>query len=267
MNRTLLASGLLLLLGVPLLLFSGCLRTATRAAPQPPESAAVTAKAPGPVAGNGGRAAAPSVSSGGVIARAVPTPLISQGGAKFTAKTEMMTIGGTPVYWPEFYFWLRFIEKHYRRFHRIDKISDWRAQQNGMALKAFFLSSAVGYACQERAIEAKARELGLALTSADEAEIAEVKKRHGRIYGRTEYLRMIRREYVSEEVFAYLTRMDHLGKRLYTHLYGENGERCPEENDAACQGLFRSQVEAWCADLEIAYTEAYHRIDPELLFK
>jgi hypothetical protein len=61
--------------------------------------------------------------------------------------------------------------------------------------------------------------------------------------------------------------MDRLGERLYAHLYGENGERCPEEDVAACQGLFRSQVKEWCADLEIDYTEAYHRIDPELLFK
>jgi hypothetical protein len=178
-----------------------------------------------------------------------------------------MTIGGSPVYWPEFYFWLRYIEKHYRKFRRIDKIEDWRAQQNGMELKAFLLSSAVGYACQERAIEAKAREVGLAVTSADAAQIAAVNQRRSRIYGRTEYLRMIRREYVSEEVFAYLTRMDQLGKRLYTHLYGENGEKCPEEDAAACQGLFRSHVEEWCADLEIAYTEAYHEVDPELLFK
>jgi hypothetical protein len=136
-----------------------------------------------------------------------------------------------------------------------------------MPLKAFFLSSAVEYACLERAIEAKARELGLELSSADEAQIAQVKEKRSKIYGRTEYLRIIRREYVSEEVFAYLTRMDHLGKRLYTLLYGENGEKCPEENVSACQKLFRSQVEEWCAGLEIAYTEAYRKIDPELLFR
>jgi hypothetical protein len=179
----------------------------------------------------------------------------------------MMIIGGNPVYWPEFYFWLRYIEKHYRKFHRIDKIDDWGVRQNGMALKAFLLSSAVGYARQERAIEAKAREVGLALTSADAAQIAAVNQRRRKIYGRAEYLRMIRREYVSEEVFAYLTRMDQLGKRLYAHLYGENGERCPEEDAVACQRLFRSHVEEWCADLEVVYTKAYHRVDPELLFK
>lgn len=77
---------------------------------------------------------------------------------------------------------------------------------------------------------------------------------------------MIRREYVSEEVFAYLTRMDRLGMRLYARLYGETGEKCPEENVSACRGWFRSQVEVWCAGLDIAYTEAYQKIDPEVLF-
>jgi hypothetical protein len=196
----------------------------------------------------------------------IPIPLVFDEVPEFTTTTEILTVGTSPVYWPEFYFWLRFIEKHYRKFHRIDKIEDWGARQNGKALKAFFLSSAVGYACQERAIEAKAHELGLALTSADAAQIEEVAERRRRIYGRAEYLRLIRREYVSEEVFAYLTRMDHLGQRLYTHLYGENGERCPEKEVAACRGLFRSQVEKWSADLEVAYAGAYYRIDPELLF-
>jgi hypothetical protein len=265
MKRTLLTSGVLLCLCMPLAFIHSCTWGKNRAAFQPPKKEKITAS--GPAAGSGNGAAARNGASGRAKARSFPTPFSPEGAAKFTADTEILTIGASSVRWPEFYFWLRFIEKHYRKFRRIDQISDWRARQNGMPLKTFFLSSAVGYACQERAIEQKARELSLELSSADEAQIAQVKERRSKIYGRTEYLRMIRREYVSEEVFAYLTRMDHLGKRLYTLLYGENGEKCPEENISACRRLFRSQVEGWCAGLDIAYTQAYHKIDPELLFK
>lgn len=265
MKRILFTSSMLICLCMPLAFIHGCTWANSRTALRAPQKETITTS--GPTADSENRAAAREGASGRVKARGFPTPVFPDGGIKFTANSEILIIGSSPVRWPEFYFWLRFIEKHYRKFHRIDKISEWSTRQNGKPLKAFFLSSAVEYACQERAIEAKARELGLELSSADEAKIAQVKQKRRAIFGRTEYLRMIRREYVSEEVFAYLTRMDHLGRRLYALLYGENGEKCPEDNASACRKLFRSRVEGWCAGLDIAYTEAYHKIDPELLFK
>jgi hypothetical protein len=196
------------------------------------------------------------------------TPSTSlKGPENLSSKTEVVSIGSSSVAWPEFYFWLKFIEKHYRSVHRIDAITDWSVPQNGVPLKDFFLSSAVGYACKERALEAKSLELGVDLSSEDWQQIERKREQNIKIYGRTEYLRMIRRMYVSEEVFAYLTRMDRLGRRLFAHLYGENGETCPEKDGSDCQRLFRSQVEGWCADMDIDYKAAYHRIDPESLFK
>ena len=265
MKRILLTSGMLLCLCMPLTFIHSCTWRISRAAFQAPQKEAISASVPSAESGN--RSVERDGASGRAKARESCTLIFSEGAATFTANTEILIIDSSLVRWPEFYFWLRFIEKHYRKFQRIDKIGDWHTRQNGMPLKAFFLSSAVGYACQERAIEAKALELGLELSSSDKAKIAQAKRRLRAVYGRTEFLRMIRREYVSEEVFTYLTRMDYLGRRLFTRLYGENGEKCPEENVSACRRLFRSQVEAWCAGLDIAYTKAYHKIDPELLFK
>jgi hypothetical protein len=211
-----------------------------------------------------------SVNAGGngkAPAGKIPKPHFSYDREALGAHTEIVTIGSSAVTWPEFYFWLRFIEKHYRKVHRIDAITDWSVQQNGMPLKAFFLSSAVGYACKERAIEAKALELGVGLSADDRRKIEQTREKNIKIYGRSEYLRMIMRMYVSEEVFAYLTRMDRLGMRLFAHLYGENGETCPEKNVSACQRRFRSQVEDWCAELDIVYKAAYHKIDPESIFR
>jgi hypothetical protein len=260
MQKTMLTSGLPAFLCLLAWLFFGCTWVDGRAAAHPQDKPAVEDSSP---AGTTGERL--PVSEGG--AGKAQNPHFSYDRGALGAHTEIVTIGSSAVAWPEFYFWLRFIEKHYRNVHRIEAITNWNARQNGMPLKEFFLSSAVGYACKERAIEAKSLELGVDLSTADWQQIAQTRERNIQIYGRSEYLRMIMRMYVSEEVFAYLTRMDRLGMRLFAHLYGENGEKCPGKNISACQRLYRSRVEGWCADLDVAYAVAYHKIDPELLFK
>lgn len=147
-----------------------------------------------------------------------------------TIGTLILTVGSSSVYWPEFLFWLNYIEKYYRSYHNLDKITDWSATQNGMGLKEFFLSNAVAYACKDRAIEAKAKELGIELSVRDLAEIEQMRKKNIQIYGsESEYLHIIRSMYISEDVFNYLSKMDYLGNHLFAHLYGEKGEKCTDE--------------------------------------
>ena len=152
---------------------------------------------------------------------------------KLSSDTIILTIDSTPVYWPEFYFWINFIKKYYMKSNKFDKITDWSVQQNGMALSDFFLSTAVGYAVKDRAIESKAEEQGIKLSEKDLAEIEKKREENIKIYGRTEYLRIITRMYVSEKVFNYLTRIDYLSNYLFKHLYGEKGEKCTNEDIAA----------------------------------
>jgi hypothetical protein len=153
---------------------------------------------------------------------------------EFTSKTLILTVGYSPVYWPEFHFWLNYIQKYYRNFHNLDKITDWSVKQNGMSLKEFFLSCAVGYACKDRAIEAKAKELGIELSAGDLAEIEKQRKDNIRIYGsESEYLHIVRSMYLSEEVFNYLTKIDYLGNYMFKHLYGAKGEKCTDEEVSA----------------------------------
>ncbi len=149
--------------------------------------------------------------------------------ADLSAKTVVMTVGSSPVYWPEFHFWLNFIQKYYRSYHSIDRITDWGAKQNGMGLKEFILSNAAGYACKDRAIEAKAKELGIELSVRDLAEIEKLRQDNIKIYGsELEYIRIVSSMYVSEDVFNYLTRIDYLGNYLFERLYGAKGEKCTD---------------------------------------
>jgi hypothetical protein len=152
---------------------------------------------------------------------------------ELSGKTLILTVGSTPVYWPEFHFWLNYIKKHYKKYHNLDEITDWSVEQNGMSLSEFFLSCAVGYACKDRAIEAKAKELGIKLSEDDLAEIEKKRESNIKIYSKSEYLRIVARMYVSEEVFNYLTKIDYLGKYLFESFYGANGEKCSDEDVSA----------------------------------
>lgn len=156
------------------------------------------------------------------------------GDTEFSTDTLILTVDSSPVRWPEFLFWLRYIEKYYVKYHNLDKITDWNAKQNGMSLKEFFLSTAVGYASKDRGIEAKAKELGIGLTADDLAEIQKQKESNLRIYGsRSEYLIIVNRMYVSEQVFDYLTQIDYISKHLFKYLYGAKGEKCTDEDISA----------------------------------
>jgi hypothetical protein len=148
-----------------------------------------------------------------------------------TATTVILTVNDQPVYWPEFHFWVNFIGKYYKAAVGVDEITDWDKDQNGMPLRDFFLTTAVGYACKDRAIEAKARELEIGLTEDDLSEIEKQRTDNIKIYGSvSEYRRIVSSMYMSEDVFNYVTRLDYLGRYLFKHFYGANGEKFSDED-------------------------------------
>lgn len=154
--------------------------------------------------------------------------------ATLTARTEVLTVNNDPVYWPEFLFWVKYIGKYYKAAMGMEEITDWETEQNGMGLREFFLSTAVGYARKDRAIEAMAGEMGVGLTEEDITEMEERRDGNIKIYGSvSEYRRIVASMYVSEEVFTYLTKMDYLGNHLFEHLFGENGENFSDREIAA----------------------------------
>jgi hypothetical protein len=145
-----------------------------------------------------------------------------------------MSVESDPVYWPEFKFWLKQVTNYYKDSYDLDEITDWGVEQNGMPLDEFLLSAAAGQATKARAVEAKAAELGIALTEGDLAEIAGERADNVAIYGsESEYLWIIQETYGSEDVFDYLTKVDYLSIHLFGELYGVNGEKCSDDDVSA----------------------------------
>jgi hypothetical protein len=164
-------------------------------------------------------------------ARSIDDSLVKEGELPFD--TLILTVNSDPVYWPEFKFWLNYIKKYYRNNHP-DAIANWDAKKMGMGLNEFFFSTAVGYASKDRAIEARAKELGIELSVRDLAEMEKKRKSNIEIYGsELEYLRIVSSMYVTEDVFNYLAKIDYLGDYLFKDLYGANGEKCTDEEVAA----------------------------------
>lgn len=169
-----------------------------------------------------------------VLPAASPSPL-----------SRVLSVGGEPVYWPEFRFWVGHVAKHYKAELGVPRIDDWRARRQGMALKQFLLQGAVDLARKQRAIEARARRLGIAPSERDLQALAARRDETIRAYGGIgEYLVIVRRMYGSEDVFEHLSRSDLLGQALFEHQWGEKGERCGNAEVAAyvkAEGLLRTK--------------------------
>lgn len=150
--------------------------------------------------------------------------------AGLTSDTIVITVEDDPVRWPEFKFWLKHVTGYYKAMHRLEEIADWSVEQDGLPLEEFLLKAAVEQAVTARAIEAEAQRRGLGLSDDDLAQIAEERERNVAVYGgEAEYLRMIAGMYYSEDVYTYLQKIDRYTLALFTDLYGENGEKCTDE--------------------------------------
>jgi hypothetical protein len=149
-------------------------------------------------------------------------------------ETVILTIDDSPVYWPEFLYWLRFVTNYYEQQNGLDAITDWTAQVNGVPLKEFMLSSAVDYVGRHRALEAKAADMGVVLSEAQEQEMANTRADNVSVYGsESEYQRIVRQTYVSESVLNYLLEIGYLSQGVFTELYGANSEKCTDADVSA----------------------------------
>lgn len=142
----------------------------------------------------------------------------------------LLTIGGRPVYWGEYRFWLTYLARQYMTVHGLRAITDWQAPQDGIPLKQSLLAGATTHVCDDRAIEAQSAAAGIKLTSDDTADLARVRSQNLRTYGSdSEYQRIVDSMYGSEAQFLYLAKIDRLSAYLFAHLYGPGGEKCDDQ--------------------------------------
>jgi hypothetical protein len=141
----------------------------------------------------------------------------------------ILTFGASPVYAAEFRYWLGYLEKYHQASHG-DETADGRATWNGLPLRDYLLASATEQLCNDRAVTAKAAELGIHLSDVQEAALQAEQQQNLRIYGsESEYQRIVASMYVSQAVFDHLRRMKLLGDNLFERLYGARGEQCSAE--------------------------------------
>lgn len=166
----------------------------------------------------------------------------------------VLTVGSRPVYWSEYSFWLNYLGRYYKSAHGLSAITDWNAQQDGVALKESFLRTATAYVCNDTAIEVQSAAAGIQLTPEDVAEQSRVREDNIKIYGSySEYLRIVGSMYGSEAQFQYLAKIDRLSTYLFSHLYGSSGEQCSDncvtqfveaQHLSAVLYIFRSNTDA-----------------------
>jgi hypothetical protein len=183
--------------------------------------------------------ASPGITSINPAANGSDSTAISAG--PFSDDVTVLTVGQRAVRWSEFRFWLVYLGRYYKTAHALSTIENWHVQQNGAALRDWFLSAATGYVCNDTAIEEQAAAAGIQLTPEDLAEQARIRADNIRIYGSySEYLRIVAAMYGSEAQFQYLAKIDRLSAYLFARLYGSGGEQCSDEcvgNYIESQGL------------------------------
>ncbi|MGC4083337.1 MAG: hypothetical protein QM736_14820 [Vicinamibacterales bacterium] len=146
------------------------------------------------------------------------------------AGPALLHIDGEPVFAAELDFWLRNVGKYYLASRKLERIDDWSAQQNGMPLREYLVSSAVEYVRRDRVIEAQAASRGIRLGADQELDILNARTEQMRIYGSdAEYGRVVASMYGSEALFDYLTRIELLGDAVFADLFGAGGERCDDD--------------------------------------
>ncbi|WP_028311744.1 hypothetical protein [Derxia gummosa] len=184
-------------------------------------------------------AAAATATTPAVIAAApVAGTATGQDGSALSATTAVLRVGESPVLWPECLFWMRqFVQAH------AVADDDVLAPPPALPAAADLLAAAEHQARRVRAIEAEAAAAGITITADDEVAFARRRDAAIRQYGGLgEYLRIVARMYVSEDVLDRLGRLDLLGERLFAARYGEDGEVLSDAEVLAwaeAQGLVR----------------------------
>lgn len=138
------------------------------------------------------------------------------------ASTEWLAFDQQPVYWDEYYFWLRYSSRFYKSRHQLEHI-DWSQQEDNKPLEQYFRDQASQYACEQRAILKQAAATGIEYTAGDIQALQQLREQNIKTYGgEIEYQRLLKRMYISEPVYNQLSRVDTLSSRLFEQLYGKD---------------------------------------------
>ena len=128
--------------------------------------------------------------------------------AALDPKTVMLTIDGKDILWDELFYYISY--SIYDIESQGGEISDWSANyQDDVTYKDFVLTTAVNYAVHNEAINYGAKQLNVALTDQDKADMQSDYDAQVSSAGSEEaFLTLLRGAYSSKELYTMLTGSD-----------------------------------------------------------
>ncbi|MBR6521994.1 MAG: peptidylprolyl isomerase [Oscillospiraceae bacterium] len=142
----------------------------------------------------------------------------------FDDDTLILTIEGSPVYWPEFTYWLNY-SLQYCGFVPGTAI-DWDAPYGvGTTLEEYILADAVSAVALYRMIDQNAELMDAGITDSDRENISTIMKQNEDYFeSKEEYRDYLSSNYLSEELMEYLLACSCKYYNIFAKMFGENGE-------------------------------------------
>ncbi|MDR3277591.1 MAG: peptidylprolyl isomerase [Oscillospiraceae bacterium] len=146
----------------------------------------------------------------------------------FSDGTVMFTVGGYDVTWDEYYFYLSgiigYLEETYGEFPDLSVPKKDDPESEGLSQRDYVLSSALDEATTYGAIEYGAKELGVALTDEDRAEIAFDRERaEENNGGHDAFVALLAENGLGETVYTRLSELEYLQNRCISSMFGDGG--------------------------------------------
>ena len=151
------------------------------------------------------------------------------------------TVDGRDVSWDEYFYWLHDMglqaEQYIQTLAMYGQSLDWTdklSDDSEQTLAEYVVELAQDCTKQLVVVEAVAEESGAALTAENEAALAEelktaIENNCDAGAGEEEFNALLEQEFVSRAMYDRISRANYLFQNSFDALYGENGDKVPEE--------------------------------------
>ncbi|MDD6189690.1 MAG: peptidylprolyl isomerase [Clostridiales bacterium] len=158
--------------------------------------------------------------------------------------TLVVTIEGSPVYWPEFKYWLNY-SLQYCGFVPGSEI-DWDSEySSNMTLREYVMYDAVNAVALYRIIDKTAESMGIDLSDDNKASIETIMSENAAYFETEEaYQEYLEESYLTEELMEYLLEASCNYFNIFVKMFGQSGELVPDTDALAFgeeNGYFRAK--------------------------
>ena len=182
--------------------------------------------------------------------------------------TVLFTAAGGTVDWQEFYYWT--VASLEMTQAETGGLPGWEEIVGTMTFEEFTKLDAVKAALLYRVVEQKAGEMSVTLSQAEEEALETPETRFG---GEAAFQKYLEENHLTKALYCYFQRVSGLYGALFAGYFGENGEKCTDEDAVSVlesEGYVRAkqlraetleEAQALLAELEAAGAEAESRFD------